>query len=89
MSSKRVSPPIRAGIDLWTALHLPTDTQDLQHLRYQHAIKVLLFHVVSAFIYLEAVLAEMAGPTSYIDYTPTAIGVDSSEKREEIILASM
>ena len=89
MSSKKVLPPIRAGIDLWTALHLPTDTQDLQHLRYQHAIKVLLFHVVSAFIYLEAVLAEMAGPTSYIDYTPTAIGVDSSEKREEIILASM
>ena len=80
-------PPIRAGIDLWTALHLPIDTQDLQHLRYQQAIKVLLFHVVSAFIYLEAVLAEVAGPTSYIDYAPTAIGVDSSEKREEIIIA--
>ena len=88
MSWKKVSQPIRAGIDLWTAPHLPIDIQDIQHLRYQHTIKVLLFHVVSAFIYLEAVLAEMAGPASYIDYPPTAIGVGSSEKREEIILAS-
>ena len=89
MSSKKVLPLIRAGIDLWTAPHLPIDTQDLQHLRYQHTIKVLLFHVVSAFIYLAAVLTEVAGPTSYIDYPPTAIGVVSSEKREEIILAPM